>query len=131
MIEVCCAVIENERAEILATQRSEFMTLPFKWEFPGGKIETGESPEQALMREIGEELGVYISIVGKLQPVVHRYTNITVKLIPFLCVIKSGKISLKEHLRCGWYPPQLLRDLDWAEADLPIAEEVISLKTKL
>ena len=111
---------------MLATQRSAKMDLPFKWEFPGGKVEQGEPAEESLIREIQEELDIGIKIIGNLDPQVHLYSEKAVRLIPFLCEIESGEICLKEHLAFKWLPPHELRDLDWAEADVPVVEQFIN-----
>ena len=91
-----------------------------KWEFPGGKIKTDETPESALLREIIEELGVDIKILKSLTPYTHSYPTITVTLYPFICTIIDGDIKLHEHEALAWLPPDKLNTLDWAEADLPV-----------
>ncbi len=91
-----------------------------KWEFPGGKIEKGESPEDALIREIEEELGISIQIMYFLDSNIHQYATKAIRLIPFVCKIKEGEISLREHAQYKWLNRNELLDLDWAEADIPI-----------
>jgi 8-oxo-dGTP diphosphatase len=120
MIEVVCAVISGEDGKILAAQRSEQMPLPLKWEFPGGKIDPGESGEDALRREIKEELSVDIRIMERLNSVVHHYPNLSIRLRPFRCEISGGDIVLKEHAGFCWLPVAELVALDWAEADIPV-----------
>lgn len=120
MIDVACAIIFNDKEEILATQRSEMMKLPLKWEFPGGKIETDETAEECLIREIKEELSINISIIKALTPITHQYDDFNIRLFPFICKIASGEIQLAEHANHLWLLRERLFELDWAEADLPI-----------
>jgi 8-oxo-dGTP diphosphatase len=119
-IDVTCAIIVDDTGRVLTTQRSSAMSLPLKWEFPGGKIEPSESTEECLIREIKEELGIVIEIGTALQPNNHAYPAIVIKLIPFICKHISGKINLAEHSNYKWLNRNELLDLDWAEADVPI-----------
>jgi len=96
------------------------MNLPLKWEFPGGKIEPNESPEDCLIREIKEELNIAIEIIQRLEPNKHAYPAINIQLIPFICKTIGGEIQLKEHANFKWLNTNELLDLDWAEADIPI-----------
>jgi len=96
------------------------MSMPLKWEFPGGKIEPGESPEECLKRELVEELGVHVRVKQRLPAGVHHYPTFAVTLHPFICVIESGEIVLHEHAAVTWLPPDELLTLDWPEADLPV-----------
>ncbi len=128
MIEVTCAIIEKED-KVLCAQRSELMNLPLKWEFPGGKLEIGETLEICLIREIKEELGVEISIKEKLPSSSHTYNNSKeICLYPFICTIQSGTLILKEHKQVAWLKLNELKKLNWAEADIPILDHYISLK---
>lgn len=122
MIKVTCAIIEEENtARVLCAQRSEQMKLPLKWEFPGGKVEQGESLEACLIREIQEELGVKVEVVEKLPSNRHAYQgNKQIELFPFRCRIIGGQIQLKEHKQILWLKKEALFELDWAEADIPI-----------
>jgi 8-oxo-dGTP diphosphatase len=121
-IHVACAIIE-ENNKVLAAQRSAAMSMPLKWEFPGGKIEVGESPEECLMRELREEIGISVSVVLALPPHTHEYKTLTVTLYPFVCNISSGEMILHEHAALKWLRPKELATLDWAEADLPVIEK--------
>ncbi|MEN8229627.1 MAG: (deoxy)nucleoside triphosphate pyrophosphohydrolase [Bacteroidota bacterium] len=119
MTEVTCAIIiENER--ILVTQRSEKMPHPLKWEFPGGKVKEGESPEYCIKREIREELGLKVAVKQLLPSVKHTYGNHSIKLIPFICSREEGKISLSEHKSYKWVPMEKLEAVDWLDADLEV-----------
>ena len=120
-IHVACAIIERDGL-VLAAQRSAVMNLPLKWEFPGGKLETGESAEVCLQRELMEEMGVVIA-VGRPMPLhTHSYETFTVTLYPFICTIETGSLTLHEHTAMTWLPPEELHTLDWAEADWPVLE---------
>lgn len=123
-IHVACAIIERNGLT-LAARRSGVQSLPLKWEFPGGKIEAGESCGECLVRELQEELGVHISVGEPLQPATHSYEDFTVTLYPFLCRLLSGEPTLHEHTEIAWLPPAELPALDWAEADLPVISEYL------
>ena len=111
---------------MLAAQRSATMSLPLKWEFPGGKIKSGESPEACLRRELKEELEIAVSVLEALPPATHRYPAFSVTLHPFRCAIGSGAITLHEHAAVLWIAPAGLPTLDWAEADLPVIEAYLA-----
>jgi mutator protein MutT len=98
------------------------MSLPLKWEFPGGKINDGERPEDCLSRELHEELGIAVVISRSLAPVTHQYPTFIITLYPFVCRISSGEIILHEHKAFAWLPPEKLHELDWAEADIPVID---------
>lgn len=124
-INVTCAILEREGL-VLAAQRSASMSLPLKWEFPGGKIEPGESMIDCLQRELSEELDVCVEVGKSLPPTTHHYPTFTVTLYPFICAIQSGEITLHEHAAITWLPPQELHTLDWAEADIPVIEAYLA-----
>jgi 8-oxo-dGTP diphosphatase len=123
MLHVTCAIIEHE-GKILICQRSPRMKLPLKWEFPGGKIEDGESMETCLIREVHEELGLAIRIREALTPVEHRYPDFSLTLYPFHCTLSGGELKLAEHAQAIWVTLEELPTYDWAEADLPIVREL-------
>lgn len=125
MIDVTCALIVDNQNRLFTAQRSSTMNLPLKWELPGGKIESNESPEGCLIREIKEELNIEIEIIANLESNQHTYPNITIRLIPFICKQISGNIILKEHANFKWLNTNELLDLDWAEADIPIINNYI------
>jgi 8-oxo-dGTP diphosphatase len=126
MINVTCAIIIKDY-KVLATQRSDVMSLPLKWEFPGGKIEDGESSENCLLREIKEELNLEIKIVYRLEAKPYNYENFSINLIPFVANFISGEILLLEHNDFKWLSIDELKQLDWAEADIPVLEAFINL----
>lgn len=102
------------------------MSMPLKWEFPGGKIREGEEPESCLERELVEEMGIRVSLCAALPTTTHHYPSFTITLYPFVCSIRSGEITLHEHAACAWLPPEELASLDWAEADYPVLESYIA-----
>jgi len=127
MTEVTCAIIiQNDR--VLVTQRSEQMPHPLKWEFPGGKVKEGESPEYCIKREIREELGLEVNVMQLLPSVKHRYENRTIKLIPFICTMEEGEIALSEHKTFRWIPIDVLEAVDWLDADVEVVR-VFKLKS--
>jgi len=124
-IHVTCAIIEQDGL-VLAAQRSAAMSLPLKWEFPGGKIDPGETPEECLRRELVEEMGVHVAVGKSLPASTHHYPTFAVTLYPFVCTIASGEIVLHEHSAIAWLPPLELPTLDWAEADWPVIEAYLA-----
>lgn len=125
-IQVACAIIILEE-KILVVQRSDTMSLPLKWEFPGGKIESGESDEECIKREIIEELNIKIELISRLTPSRHNYPDFQIELIPFLAKYIDGVIKLTEHKKYLLLKKYELSDLDWAEADIPILNEYLNL----
>ncbi|ABL00582.1 (deoxy)nucleoside triphosphate pyrophosphohydrolase [Pelobacter propionicus] len=123
-IHVACAIIEHGGL-VLAARRGEAMSMPLVWEFPGGKIEAGETPRQCLRRELMEELGIAISVGAALEPVTHDYPSFTVTLYPFVCTMERGEITLHEHAAIAWLAPEALPSLEWAAADGPILENYL------
>ncbi|MBB6500049.1 (deoxy)nucleoside triphosphate pyrophosphohydrolase [Pedobacter cryoconitis] len=122
MIDVSCALITDYNGQVLVTQRSAVMHLPLKWEFPGGKVEPGESAEACLYREIREELGVDIKILNPLPVSIYDQGDRIIRLLPFQCVLIGGEINLTEHAAFLWLLPEDLKKLDWAEADIPVVQ---------
>jgi len=119
MIKVTCAIIvQNEK--ILLTQRGEHPHHPFQWEFPGGKTKPGETDEDCIHREIKEELGLRLQIKAKLESVEFDYGCKKIKLIPFICVIDDGIISLNEHVDFRWMNWEEANKMDISEADRQI-----------
>lgn len=116
MIEVCCALIQN-KSRILAVQRGRQSSHPELWEFPGGKIQFGETAQQCIIREIKEELSIGIEITQQLDPVDFDYGDMQIRLIPFVCSIKSGRITLTEHIGKQWITSKKWEDINWSGAD--------------
>lgn len=123
-IQVACAIIEY-KGKVLAVQRSERMSLPLKWEFPGGKIKNGESPEECVRRELLEELEMEVDACRPLPQETHHYPEFSVTLIPFICACSSDSATLHEHKAIAWLPPEHLHTVDWAEADFPVIDKYL------
>lgn len=126
-IPVVCAVIEDATGRVLVAQRPAHKHLALKWEFPGGKIEPGESPEAALVRELREELGCDTTIVRALPRFIHDYGDIVIEMFPYVCRLTATSPAPHphEHIAIRWVPPAELPGLDLAAADLPV---VVSLQ---
>ena len=119
-MEVVCALILDGQGRVLAAQRPTKGALAGKWEFPGGKIEAGESARTALEREIREELGCEIEIGVALPVVHHPYPSGILELRPFLARVARGTPAAREHAAIMWVTREEAASLDWAEADRPV-----------
>ena len=119
-IHVVAAVI-CEKERIFATQRGYGAWKDY-WEFPGGKIEPGETPEEALSREILEELDTEIAVGEKLTTVEYDYPEFHVSMDCFLCSIVSGSLTLLEHEAARWLPYDDLKQVKWLPSDIKIIE---------
>jgi 8-oxo-dGTP diphosphatase len=126
MIEVTCALIRNDEGKVLVVRRGPAMDNAGKWEFPGGKLNPGESLEDCLIREIHEELGIDIILTGTLKPVEHDYGDKYIKLYPFLCDTLATKLFLTEHDAHKWINQDELLDINFSEADVPVAIDYLS-----
>ncbi|MDX8360948.1 (deoxy)nucleoside triphosphate pyrophosphohydrolase [Cytobacillus sp. IB215316] len=122
-INVVGAVIFNDN-KILCAQRGAGKSLPLLWEFPGGKIEKGEKPEEALQREIEEEMHCTIDVGEKVEYTVHEYDFGIVHLTTYYCKLINGKPVLTEHAAIKWLTPNELPSLEWAPADIPAIEKI-------
>lgn len=121
-IRVVAAVIrQNEK--IFATQRG-YGEWKDGWEFPGGKIETGETPEAALKREIQEELDTEISVKECIDTIEYDYPNFHLSMDCFWCEIVSGKLELKEYEAARWLTKESLDSVDWLPADQALIEKI-------
>lgn len=126
-IAVVCALIERD-GHVLMAQRPAHKHLGGKWEFPGGKVEPGETAEAALHRELDEELGCSVEILRALLPHTHAYATVTVRLMPFVTRLlpASGELQAREHAALRWVPARELAGLDLPEADRPIIAEYLA-----
>lgn len=121
-INVAAAIIKNEN-QIFVTQRG-YGAFKDGWEFPGGKIEKGETPEQALIREIREELDTEIEIGELVDIVEYDYPDFHLTMHCFLCTVKSGNLVLKEHEAAKWLTKETLHSVDWLPADKDLIDKI-------
>lgn len=125
-IEVVAAIfIKNNK--VFCAQRANKGPLALKWEFPGGKVEENENKEEALIREIKEELLTDIEIERYFMTVNHQYETFFITMHAYICNIISGDLSLKEHVDSCWLEKDDLLSLDWAEADIPIVKKLVEI----
>ena len=118
-IKVVGAIIENDNNEILCALRSKDMSQGSLWEFPGGKIEAGESIGQAIVREIKEELGCTIEFIDVFLDHTHEYDKVIVNLTTAKCKLIDGAPKANEHAKLIWLDKDYLSTLNWAPADIP------------
>lgn len=113
--------------KVLCVQRDhgKYDYISLKYEFPGGKIEPSESKEQALERELLEELDLNIETEREFLTVNHQYPDFSVTMHSFICSALNSTLNLKEHIVLKWLNPENLSILDWAEADLPIVSKLM------
>lgn len=116
MIEVCCAIIIKD-SKILSVQRGPNSGHPWKWEFPGGKTNLDEKPEQCIVREIEEELSIEIEVIYQLESIEFDYGNKQICLVPFVAQILTGEINMNEHVAIHWFTFDEWESLNWLEAD--------------
>ena len=120
IVKVVAAIIAQE-GRIFATQRG-YGEFKDGWEFPGGKIEEGETPQQALVREIQEELDTEVEVGDLLGTVEYDYPTFHLSMQCFLCRIKAGSLNLKEHEAARWLAEDELDSVDWLPADIEVLE---------
>ena len=120
---VAAVIVRDDR--ILATQRG-YGVFKDGWEFPGGKIESGESPEDALKREIMEELKVEINVRELIGVVGYDYTDFHLNMMCFWCTLKGGEVQLVEHEAGRWLKKEALGEVEWLPADWELIERIIS-----
>ena len=121
-IEVVAAII-IDKEKVFATQRG-YGEFKDGWEFPGGKVEQRETPQQALMREIQEELDTEIEVGQLLETVEYDYPSFHITMHCFICTIKSGDLVLKEHEAARWLTTETLDSVDWLPADKGLIEKI-------
>lgn len=122
---VGAAILKDNK--VLAAQRSIKMKEPLKWEFPGGKVEVGETHQQALIREIYEELGVKISVGSLIASGSSQVNDKKIVLYVYRAEIAEGLPCASEHAQLRWLDINSVKGLDWAKADIPACIELIRL----
>lgn len=125
MLDVVAGLILDPERGLLACRRPPGKPLAGKWEFPGGKIEPGETPAQALVRELEEELGIAIIVGESLTPVIHDDGHGPIRLIPLVCRVVGGVPEAREHSEIRWCQLSEWLGLDLAAADAVILAEWI------
>ena len=118
---VAAIIIEN--GKVFATQRG-YGEFKDGWEFPGGKIEPGETPEEAIVREIKEELDTEVEVIELLDTVEYDYPNFHLSMGCFICKIKSGDLVLKEHEAAKWLTKDTLGSLEWLQSNIGFDGEI-------
>ena len=126
IIEVVAAVIKFKN-KFFCVQRGEhkYDYLSYKFEFPGGKLENNETPKEALIREIREELDYSIKVGKQLVIVNHQYPHFQLRMSAYLCHASDTNFVLKEHVQHKWMERKQLMNLDWAAADIPIVQMLV------
>jgi 8-oxo-dGTP diphosphatase len=122
--DVVCAIIEKD-GKFLIAQRPVGKSMASLWEFPGGKVHKNETGECALLRELQEELGITAKIIQQLTPVLHKYPDFSLRLIPYRCLLHEGEPRAMEHADLRWITPGEICLYAFPEADLPILEEYL------
>jgi 8-oxo-dGTP diphosphatase len=126
-IEVVAGIIFFQN-EILCVQRpkNKLLYVSEKFEFPGGKIEIGETRKDALKRELLEELSINTNIKSLYHTVVHEYPNFELTMHSFICEVETKELTLNEHISKEWLRIEELDRLDWAAADIPIVKKLVA-----
>lgn len=128
MTQVVAALIWHDE-KFMICQRPPHKARGLLWEFVGGKVEAGESKQQALVRECREELNILVDVHDVFMKVLHEYPDISIELTLFNCTILSGELMLNEHKAMQWISPMQIEDFDFCPADKEILKE-IKLKFK-
>jgi 8-oxo-dGTP diphosphatase len=122
--EVVAAVIVKDKT-FFCCQRGNKGECAYKWEFPGGKIEPGETKEEALVREIKEELNSTIKVNKYLATINHEYNSFSLTMHAYECELANGKLEISEHFDSRWLKKEELKELDFAEADKKIIKQLV------
>ena len=124
-------IVENKKILCVQRNKGKYDYISYKYEFPGGKLEEGEKEEDALKREISEELNLEIDVAEKFLVVTHEYLDFDLTMHSYLCKANTEKLVLKEHIDAKWLYKFELIELDWAAADLPIVSKLINTNHEL
>lgn len=124
-------IVENKKILCVQRNKGKYDYISYKYEFPGGKLEEGENEEDALKREISEELNLEIDVAEKFLVVTHEYLDFNISMHSYLCKANTEKLFLKEHIDAKWLYKNELIELDWAAADLPIVSKLINTNHEL
>ncbi|MCA0757058.1 8-oxo-dGTP diphosphatase MutT [Paenibacillus sp. N4] len=122
MIEVAAAIIEDGEGRMLIARRAPGKSQAGMWEFPGGKLEPGESPEACLRRELLEEMGIEIEPYAYFGVNEHDYGAVTIRLLAYRARFVSGEIALTDHDEYRWVSAAELEEYRFAPADVPFLE---------
>ncbi len=125
VFRVVAALIENDECQVLLTQRRPEAFMPLKWEFPGGKVEPGESDSRALVREIKEELGIEVEVGEHFMGLVHDYTNFSIDFHVYYCRHLSGVLKNLGVNDFRWVDLSDLDSYDFPPADQPSVEQLL------
>lgn len=127
-VEVVCAIIVNEKDEVFVCKRGPGRQLEGKWEFPGGKVESNETHEQTIIREIKEELDSLIDPIEYLGVVNHEYSSLdkpfNITMYGYKCRLIKGNLFLKEHVDSKWVKKEELKKVDFSDADIPFIKMI-------
>ena len=124
-------IVENKKILCVQRNKGKYDYISYKYEFPGGKLEEGENEEDALRREISEELNLEIDVAENFLVVTHEYLDFDLTMHSYLCKANTEKLVLKEHIDAKWLYKNELIELDWAAADLPIVSKLINTNHEL
>jgi len=130
MIDVTAAILVKDD-RVLIAKRKPGGKLPDKWEFPGGKVEAGESAQECLKRELQEEFGIDVRVGEFLGESVYHYQQGSIRLLAYLAGWQAGDFSLNDHADYAWVKSDQLEDFDFTPADLPFVRKLISGEIKI
>ena len=125
IVPVLAGLIYDAAGKLLIARRKAGLANGGKWEFPGGKLQQGESPEACLEREIAEELGISIAVERPYLLVNHEYPDKSILLISYICRFRGGEWQLTDHDRVEWRSAAQLAEVEFSAADVPIVNKII------
>jgi 8-oxo-dGTP diphosphatase len=124
IVPVVCGIIYDDKGKFLIARRNHTKPMAGLWEFPGGKIEQGETEAEALQRELMEEFGMSVEVGERVGSNVHHYDSISINLIAYKCRYRHGTFNLTDHDLFDWVDKEELKTYRLAPADVPFAEFV-------